>query len=246
MAVNSKRIVSACAASSPPATSSTPSTGWRLWGYVRPYWGLVLFTLLLMTASGLLQPALIWIAKDLLKPLFHAAQSEGLRELSRVALLILVLTLVKGLCDFGHVFLSNLIGQRVVVRLRQNLFRHLQTLSLSFFEDARTGQLISHVSNDINAVQMILTTGVATLVISPLAIGGLLVVMFRLNWWLTLLALLVAPVIALLINLAGRRMRLIAEYIQQKLADIATVMQEAIAAIRIVQCFATGEREIAR
>lgn len=218
--------------------------GRRLGGYVRCHlWqGVVAF--LCMVLEGALGPGLILKSQPLLAAMLHPGGDW--RPLTVAAMVLLGLLLVRGLCYYGHVYFSNWVGQRVIVALRRDLFSHLRHLSLSFFEDTRTGQLMSHLTNDINTLQTVLTIGVSEAVIAPIAILAAIGGMFFLSWPLTLLVLGGAPLMGWAIAQAGRRMRRIQTYIQSRLDDMSALMQEAFSAIRILQCFDTAGREEVR
>jgi subfamily B ATP-binding cassette protein MsbA len=221
-----------------------PDPGRRLWGYVRRHLRQVVIAFLCMVLEGALGPGLILKAKPLLSAMLYPG--GDLRPLTLAAGVLLGLLVVRGLCYYGHIYFSNWVGQQVIVALRRDIFSHLRHLSLSFFEDRRTGQLMSHLTNDIYTIQTVLTIGVSEAVIAPIAILAALGGMFSLSWRMTLVVLVGAPFIGWAIAQAGRRMRRIQARIQSCLDDMSALMQEAFSAIRILQCFDTAGREEAR
>jgi subfamily B ATP-binding cassette protein MsbA len=125
------------------------------------------------------------------------------------------------------------------------LFAHFQSLSVGFFEKRRTGEIMSRLTNDLAALQSVLTVAVISAVKAPVEVVGALVYMFSKNWQLSLFVFLILPPAAFLINRAGRRVREATSILQRQLAEMTNYLQEKIAAMRLIQTFGTREYEIA-
>jgi subfamily B ATP-binding cassette protein MsbA len=210
----------------------------RLTQYLAPYKQRVLCAIACMVVNGVLSGALMWMLKDLLKPIIHQAD---MMQVTKVTALLLLLSVARGATDFAQNYLAQSVGQGILSTLRQRLFEHLQTLSLGYFENQRTGQIMSRLTNDVSALQGVLTLAVVSALTAPMRFLVSFGVMVFISWKLTLFALVGVPLIAAVIVRAGRRMRRVAQDLQSQLAELASIMQEKLSAIRIVQIF-TMER----
>ncbi|HEY8463789.1 MAG TPA: ABC transporter ATP-binding protein [Bacillota bacterium] len=163
-----------------------------------------------------------------------------------IPFLLVFFQLFRGLFSYCQIYLASSIGQKVVMRLRNEIFEHLQNLSFGFYEQKQTGQLMSKVLNDVGTVQNLFSSTIIDLIVEPimviLAIGWALWI----NWKLTLIFLLIMPLIALLVGKIGRLLRKVGKDIQQNAADMTAILQETLAAIRVVKSFAMEDYEIER
>jgi subfamily B ATP-binding cassette protein MsbA len=213
----------------------------RLLRYVAPYkWNLVFAAVLLVisTALGLVWPRVVQAVIDL-----------GLRDAGFLDLLILgliVVLLVRAVIDGARQFVMAYTGERVIFDLRMGIVRHLQSLSLSFFNRRKTGDLMSHVTSDATLVHGVITQTIIQVLGQVLTLVGGVAVIFLMNWRLALLTLVVAPPIAILGQRMGRRIRDISRAAQDAQGEAVGVLQEAIAEVRVVQAFTREEYEAAR
>jgi subfamily B ATP-binding cassette protein MsbA len=213
----------------------------RLLRYVGPYkWNLVFAALLLIisTALGLVWPRVVQAVIDV-----------GLKDAGFLDLLILgliVVLLVRAVIDGVRQFVMAYTGERVIFDLRMAIVRHLQSLSLSFFNRRKTGELMSHVTSDATLVHGVITQTIIQVLGQVLTLVGGVAVIFLMNWRLALLTLVVAPPIAVLGQRMGRRIRDISRAAQDAQGEAVGVLQEAIAEVRVVQAFTREEYEAAR
>jgi len=214
----------------------------RLFGYVRPYWRTLLVTsVLLLLRTGL----------DLLPPLFQREivdQVIGERDLSRLGWLIGILVgvhILLQIVDFGDLYIRHALGERVIFDLRVRIYGHLQRLSLSFFERTSTGELMSRVTNDVNALEQFVTHGVALTALDLLRLLGALAVLLALDWRLALVVLIPLPVVAIGLRYFNQRVRPIYRHIRDRLGDINAELQDNLAGIRVIQAFGQEEMELA-
>lgn len=213
----------------------------RLLRYVAPYkWNLVFAAVLLIisTALGLVWPRVVQAVIDL-----------GLKDAGFLDLLILgliVVLLVRAVIDGARQFVMAYTGERVIFDLRMGIVRHLQSLSLSFFNRRKTGDLMSHVTSDATLVHGVITQTIIQVLGQVLTLVGGVAVIFLMNWRLALLTLVVAPPIAILGQRMGRRIRDISRAAQDAQGEAVGVLQEAIAEVRVVQAFTREEYEAAR
>jgi subfamily B ATP-binding cassette protein MsbA len=213
----------------------------RLLQYVGPYrWNMVAAAVLLVisTVLGLLWPKVVQLVIDL-----------GLRDAGFLDLLILgliVVLLVRAVIDGVRQFVMAYTGERVIFDLRMGIVRHLQSMSLSFFNRRKTGELMSHVTSDATLVHGVITQTIIQVLGQVLTLVGGVAVIFLMNWRLALLTLVVAPPIGILGQRMGRRIRDISRQAQDAQGEAVGVLQEAIAEVRVVQAFTREEYEAAR
>ena len=206
----------------------------RLFTLVRPYRGKAILsavTLVFGTAIGLVSPFASKFAID-----------RGIVPGDRHALILwtvmfVVAALLGWVASIAQTYLSAWVGQRVLADLRRDLFSHIQTLELGYFERNRAGWLISRLTNDVDALEALVTDGLYSSVQNTLLLFGTAGVLFFLDWRLALATLTVFPLMALATTLfriysarAYRRMR-------ERLADVTATLAEDLAGARIVQSF---------
>ena len=215
----------------------------RLAGYLGPYWRR------LSATSALI---LLYTGLNLLPPLFQRAivdQVIGQRDLSRLAGWVIGLIGVHALAElvnFGDQYLRHTLGEQFILDLRVRLYDHLQRLSLSFFERTSTGELMSRVSNDVNALEQFVTHGVILTVVDFLRLLGASVVLLILDWRLALVVLATIPVIAIGLRRFNQRSRPIYRRVRDRLGDINARLQDDLAGIRVVQAFGQEDAELER
>ncbi len=166
------------------------------------------------------------------------------QALLRLCALIIVLMVCKNLFDYFQAILMAHVEQGVIKDLRNDMYRHLNALSLNYFNRTRTGQLMSRITSDVNMVNGGISAVLVTMIKSPLLIITYLSVAFILSWKLTLAALTILPLSLGIINGIGRRMRRASSLSQEKMADVASALQETITGARVVKAFAMEEYEI--
>jgi ABC-type multidrug transport system fused ATPase/permease subunit len=200
----------------------------------RPYPGrtiLALVTLVAFTLVALLPPYLSKVAVD-----------DGVLEGDLTVLTIVVVAFVgAGLAAFAlsglQTYFTGWVGERALADLRIRLFRHLQRLSLGFFERNRTGAIVSRITNDIEALDQLLTDGLSSLVQNGLVVIGTAAVLFFLDWRLALATLVVLPLMAGVT--AWFRMRSNRAYrrVRERLGLVTATLAEDISGMRVVQSF---------
>ena len=212
----------------------------RLFGYMRPYWKpLVVTGALLLLHTGL----------NLLPPLFQREIVDhviGTGDLSRLGVMIAALIGVYAVLqfvDFGDLYVRHALGERFIFDLRVRIYAHLQRLSLSFFERTSTGELMSRVTNDVNALEQFVTHGVALTAVDLLRLLGASAVLLALDWQLALVVLIPLPVMAFGLRRFNQRARPIYRRVRDRLGDINAKLQDNLAGIRVIQAFGQEEAE---
>ena len=206
----------------------------RLIRYLRPYLGgllVVFFLTVVYTALSLAGPYLLGVSID------RYMATKDLIGLRNTAFLMLVLYLLHWLFHFGANYLVAGVSQKALRNLRRDLFEHLQTLSLSFFDHHSHGDLMSRLTNDIDAINRVVSQNVTQLIASFLTLAGILVMMFVLNVWLALGSLLVIPLMLLLTFSVARYTRTGFRDYQTELGVLNGLMEETISGQRVVTAF---------
>ena len=167
-------------------------------------------------------------------------------KMTNMILILLGLVILQGLCSMGHSYLTAWISQRIIADFRRHLFRHLHTLSVSFFARRRTGELLSRLMNDVTVIQSIVTEtpidGAKQLVTF---VGGITFLLIM-NWQLCLLILVLLPLLVLVAKFFGRKLKSLSTSIQDHTAAMSTLIEEVISGIRVVKSFVQTQREETR
>jgi subfamily B ATP-binding cassette protein MsbA len=221
----------------------SPRTLAWLWPRIRPHrWTLVVATLCL-TVSASVGLAFPQIARHLLDAAFV---NHDRHMLDRIALLLAGLFCVQALASFTQTYLLSATGERVVARLRQDLFEHLVSLSPAFFAERRTGELVSRLSADVGTIQSLVSTQLSEFARQTLYLIGGVTLLTLTNPHLMATALVVVPFVVGSAMFFGRRLRRASTRVQDKIADATAVAEEAFSEIRIVQSFVQEAGESAR
>jgi len=169
--------------------------------------------------------------------------SDKLKILEFAALAVLVIALIGGLCSYVEKYVTTSVGQWVTHDLRRALYSHIQLLSLAYHDHKQTGDLISRVTSDIDAIQSFINSGLLGVLINFLTLFGMLGVMLYLNWQFTLIALSVAPVLFIVVYSYTRRIKKASREVRKKEGEIVSVIQEVLSSIRVVKAFAREDFE---
>ncbi|MGC9396735.1 MAG: ABC transporter ATP-binding protein [Anaerolineae bacterium] len=202
--------------------------GGYVWAYKSRFL-LALLAMLVVTAITLSLPYLSKVAVDT-----HIAQSD-LRGLTLIALLYLALNGVYWLAIYWQGYLSAWVGQRVVYAIRRDLFEHVLRQSMAFHEQERVGQIMSRLTNDVNALAETVSGGALSLLNDLLSLMGIMVIMALLNVRLTLVTLASIPVVLVSMGYLGKQMRRTYREVQQAIAEVNTGVEQGVAGMRVVQ-----------
>jgi ATP-binding cassette subfamily B protein len=208
---------------------------WQLTRRYRTRTFFSLFSLLTATAAALAPPSLAKYALD------DAVQH---RTGSRLVLIIVVFV-VAGLANWGmtyvETYMTGWVGERILADLRTRLFGHLQRLSLGFYERNRAGVLISRMTNDVEAIDQLVTDGVTTLAQSTLLLAGTAVLLVVYDWQLALATLAVIPFMSIATALFRSRSSRAYADVRERLGLVTATLAEDIAGMRMVQAFTREE-----
>lgn len=206
----------------------------RLLNYVKPYWRIFAISLVataVVASTEALVPALM---KPMLDGTFvHKDQSM----MRMVPFIILLIFFVRGVATFVSAYASNWLANQLVMDLRSEMFSKLLSLPTRYYDDHATGNLISKLTYDVTQVTGAATDVVTILVRDSIVMTGLLGWLFYLNWKLTLLSLLMAPVISFVIRVSNKRMRNNSRDTLQSTGNMVQVIEESISAHKVVKLF---------
>jgi ATP-binding cassette, subfamily B, bacterial MsbA len=209
---------------------------------VRPHVRALLLALVCLLASASIALAFPKFVKDLLDAAFINGNSS---LLNRIALSLLLLFALQGLLNFVQVYLLTATAERVIARLREDLFAHLVHLSPGFFTERRTGELTSRLSNDTTVLQAVLSYNLSEFARQTLFLIGGIILLTLTHPRLTETTLAVVPIVVGAAFVFGRALRKASTGVQDKIAEATGTADEAFAQIRTVQSF-TGESEEVR
>jgi len=219
----------------------------RLWPYIRAQRKALGLGMFCAALSGLFNGLFLWMAKEVLSPALDAttlSTNARIAHLNEMVILILLVAVARLSADAGKIYILQRTGQRVLASLRESLFGHLSGLSINFFERKRTGEVMSRLTNDIGALQTVLTTAVISFISAPIDLLFSIGLMLRWNWRLTLFVVVLLPPIAFAISRAGKQIREAVRDLTDKNAQLTDYLQEKIGAMRLIQTFGTGHFEV--
>ncbi len=215
----------------------------RLLSYLKPYVGrmaIAFFALILSSALSLVFPLVIQQVVD------SVLVAGDMRLLDQITVLLIAVFFVRSLTTLLENYNLGYVGEHIVVDLRLNLYSHLQKLSLRYFSNQKSGELISRLSSDVTAIRGALTNNVNVLFQQTLILIGSIGVMVALNWRLTLFILGIIPVIAVLGVGFGLMLRRTSAKVQDEIAAATNVASESLQSVREVKSFVRESYEIER
>ncbi len=215
----------------------------RMLKFVSPYWPKLLVAMICMLGVSALTAAVALLVKNVLDDIFINKDTFMLKVLP---LAIIGMGILKGAFTYGQGYLMNYVGQRVVADIRERLYRHLQTLSLSFFDRTPTGVLMARITNDVGTIQGAVSNAVTGMIKDLFTAIGLMAVIFYRDWQMALLAIMVFPLAAYPFVKFGRKLRKISKRTLETMAYISTFLQETIFGHRIVKAFNMEDYESRR
>ena len=207
--------------------------------YLLPTTG-ALLSLLFVNAANLLTPKLLQRLID------DGISAFNMDVVWSVVIALFGVAAVRGIFNFLQGYLGEVASQGVAYELRNAIFEKLQNLSFSYHDRAHTGKLMTRMTSDVELVRMFLGRGLVQLVSAIILLIGTLIMLFMMNWQLTLFIMLIIPAIAVVFRLFVRQIMPKSRIVQQKLGTLNTVLQENLAGMRIVKAFAREGYEIER
>ncbi|MDD5556606.1 MAG: ABC transporter ATP-binding protein [bacterium] len=157
--------------------------------------------------------------------------------LNMIVLFVLICTFFKGLADYLHEVMLEYVGQGVVKDLRNHLYRHIQSLSMDYFDRQRTGELVSRINYDVSFVLEAVSGRFAKSLMDCIQLPAYAVIAICIQWQLALLTMIGLPFLLSPIGIVGRKVRRLTKRAQEKVADISSILFETISGIQVVKAF---------
>jgi ATP-binding cassette, subfamily B, bacterial len=215
----------------------------RFWPYARPYRRWLVLGLVLIAAVPAVDTAMIWMFKLVVDEVL-VPQTFG--PLVWIALAYLGLTILAGTLSFFDEYVSTWIGERFLLAMRTDFFRHLQRLSLAFFERRRLGDVLSRLTGDVAAIENFVLSGVTDAISYALQILFFAGALFYLSWDLALVSLVITPLFWLIARHFSRMIKLASREKRRRSGSISSVAEESLANIALVQAYNRQDTEVAR
>jgi ATP-binding cassette subfamily B protein len=212
------------------------------------------FAVLGEAIANLLQP---WPLKIVLDEVFRAHNGKsgvphfvsrflGTDKLAAVefaCFAVIAIAVLDAISTYGEKYLTTSVGQWITYDLRRAIYAHIQRLSLAFHDQKRTGDLISRVISDVDDIQSFIASGLLSSLINVITLIGMVGVMFWINWQFTLIALSVAPLLAVVVYTYTRRIKKATRTVRKKESAVFSVVEEVLSSMRVVKAFAREQYE---
>ncbi|MDP9379744.1 MAG: ABC transporter ATP-binding protein/permease [Chloroflexota bacterium] len=215
----------------------------RLLGFVRPYAGRMLLAGVFLSLSSLVLLALPWGVRNIVD---SALVRRDAALLNLVAVTLVGILLLQMLFGFAQTYLLGYVGERVVADVRKAVYAHMGRLPLGYFNEQRTGELMSRVTNDATLIQTNVTNNLPGVLGQVVVLIGGIIVMLWTDWRLSLAIVATLVPIALFGRLFGVRLRQISTRTQAALGDATAVLEETLSGVRVVKAFGREGYETAR
>ncbi|HQX09676.1 MAG TPA: ABC transporter ATP-binding protein [Thermoflexales bacterium] len=215
----------------------------RLVKYLRPYQRsllIVLAFILVGTVATLLEPYLIAVIID------QGVANKDYGLVLGIVGLLVAFRLLAWAAQYLRMFRVNTIGQAVLYDMRNQLFTHIQKLSLRFYDSRPVGKIMSRVTSDVGAINELINGGMATIIAEGLSLIGIVVILFLINWKLALIAYLITPSFYFIFGKLRSRIEKAWSNVRKSQANMNANLNESVTGVRVTQAFAREERNISR
>ncbi len=205
---------------------------------------LTVLSMLLMIGVKLVSP---WIVKTMVSTVTNpGVTAEDMNSITRLALLALGVYLLSGVLQFVRSYMAHVAGWSVVADARALVYSHLQRLSLRFYEDKQTGQLMSRVVNDTDLLEHLIAHAIPDMIANVLLLGGVITVLANLNWQLALLSMVPVPMIVLAMQGFTKYVRPAFRARQAELGELNAALNDNLSGVREIKAFTREDSEASR
>jgi subfamily B ATP-binding cassette protein MsbA len=232
----------------------------KLGSLLRPHTAMLVLAFIAVlgeTAGDLLEPWPLKIVFDYVfgskkMPAWMSEMFASTFGLDKIAILhfailsVIVIAVIGAISSYAEKYLTTSVGQWVMHDLRRILYHHIQRLSLAYHDHKPTGDLISTVTADIDAIQDFISQALLGIVVNVLTLAGMLIVMFYLDWRFTLIALSITPFLFVVVYTYTHRIKKASRALRKKEGEVVSVVAEVLGSIRVVQAFSREDYEEAR
>jgi len=215
----------------------------RLFVYLRPHVGALCLGTALAIVVAAMEGAIAWLVKPAMDDIFIR---RDLTMLKVIPLLFLGAYLLKGAARYAQSYLMAAVGERVIAKLRHDLYAHVQRMELSFFASHHSAELMSRIVTDVNRLARLSSTVLVMTIRQIVMVVALASVMFVRDWRLALIALVIFPFVGVAVRTIGRRLYRINRRSQQTLAQMNVLLHEVLSGTKIVKAFGREPHEVGR
>lgn len=215
----------------------------KMLSYYKPYMGIFLADMLFATLSAAVALIIPLVVRYVTSTLIYEPKDVILHQTAYLAVGLLVLLVVDCYSRFFIGNYGHVMGAKIEYDMREEVFDHLQKLSFSFYDDAKVGQLMSRVTNDLFDITELLHHGPENIILSVLKIVGAFIILVNINGWLALAAFIILPVMFVFAFVLNKRMRRASRRNREKIAEINAQIEDNLAGIRVVKSFANEQEE---
>ena len=219
------------------------STYWQILPYIQQQKQTIIKALVCTLAFTVFWPVIAWLIGETATKFVGKGDLKGFTQL---AALSAVIFLVRGIVQYGQDTLMAKAALTIALEIRKKVYRHLQKLNLGYFETAKTGDLSYRLTEDIDRIGEVINKFFHQFIPGVLQLIVVMGYMIYLNWQLTLGALIIAPLMALLISWFGQKLLAYSRESQNRISDLSALLTEVFSGIRLIRAFVAEEYEIAR
>ncbi len=215
--------------------------------YARKYsWPLALTTLSMLTLVGV-QLLIPWIIRTLIATITdNPLSNESFVVITQLTFLAFAIYVVRAGLQFLRSYMAHIAGWGVVADVRKHIYEHIQRLTLRFYEDKQTGQLMSRVINDTDLFEQLIAHAVPDVLVNFITLIGVSAVLFSMNWRLALLSMIPIPLVVVSLQIYARRVRPAFRIRQKELGDLNAILNDNISGIREIKAFTREMEELRR
>ncbi|NLW71318.1 MAG: ABC transporter ATP-binding protein [Chloroflexi bacterium] len=207
---------------------------------------LVITTLTMLALVGV-QLLVPWLVKLIIARLTgDALSADTIRFVNQVSLIALVAFLLRAVLQYARSYASHIAGHGTVSVARRYVYEHLQQLSLRYYEDKQTGQLMSRVINDTDLFERMIAHAIPDVVVSGITLVGVLIILFGMNWQLTLISMLPIPLIIFTLRAYSKLVRPAFKHRQKAVGELNAILADNLSGIREIKAFAHEELSLER
>ncbi len=215
--------------------------------YTRKYYGVLGLTILSMLLLVGVQLYTPWIVRSMVATVTDPGiSSDDLRHITRLALLALSVFVFRAVLQFVRSYMAHVAGWSVVADVRASVYEHLQRLSLRFYEEKQTGQLMSRMVNDTDLIESLIAHAIPDVAANTLMLIGVITVLSSINWQLALLSMIPVPLIVIGMQGFSKYVRPAFRTRQSELGKLNATLNDNLSGVREIKAFAREESEAAR
>lgn len=206
----------------------------RMAVFVAPYWRRLAVAVVLLVGAALTELAPPLLVQRAIDGPISSRQLDGMWPIFTIYALVLGSNFA---LRYSHNYIINSVGQQVMQDMRTAIFRHIQRMSLSFFDRNPVGRLLTRITNDVDSLNEFLTQGLVLILADMVTLVGIISVMLVLNWRLALISMATLPVLTIIVSIYQRHMRASYRVVRQRLAKINAYLNEQIGGVLVTQLF---------